>query len=117
MCAAQLVVAVYNFIVQSDAASASEYMVLRNLKFKYNDFLPSLEPVRTTPLALNMVVLVDPREEVFLQVPESPPRHGLVVVATQHSVESLLRNTTILELSEHDLAILGQQRAGSVAVV
>lgn len=77
----------------------------------------SFEALGPSPLALDVVLLVHPREEILFQVPEGPARNGLVVVAAQRAVESLLRHAAVFELGEHDFAVAGQERAGSVAVV
>jgi hypothetical protein len=57
-----------------------------------------LETLRSSPLSLDMILLVNPREEILLQMPERPSRHRLIIIAAQRTIESLLRHSTILEL-------------------
>ncbi|KAI6771274.1 hypothetical protein HG531_008899 [Fusarium graminearum] len=54
-------------------------------------------------------------EEVLLQVVERSAGNGLV--DAKNLAKGLLGDTTVLELGEHHLAVLGQERARSVAVV
>lgn len=78
---------------------------------------PLLEALRPSPLSLNMILLVNPREEILLQMPERPSRNRLIVVPAQQTIESLFGLAAVLELGEHHFAVFGQKWAGCVAVV
>src|SRR4051794_1113309 len=69
----------------------------------------------TTPRALNHGVVVNPGEEVLLQVVEDAT--GLDLIHAEPVVERLLGHAAVLELGEEDLAVLGEEGARGVAIV
>ena len=73
------------------------------------------EALRPSPGALDIVVKVDPGEEVLLEVVEGAA--GLDLVNAKKRVERLLGLAAVRELGEEQLSVLGGDGARSVAVV
>ena len=69
----------------------------------------------SSPGALDQVVVVDPGEEILLQVVECPARDRLV--NAKPFPKGLLGLSAVLELSQEHLAVLYQQRARGVSIV
>jgi hypothetical protein len=84
--------------VEDDSSSTFPLVFhrLSPLHFPPSHFL--LETLRPSPLSLDMILLINPWEEVLLQMPERPSRHRLIIIAAQRTIESLLRHSTIFEL-------------------
>lgn len=89
--------------------------MIRNILYIAFERYPLEPALGSTPVTLDHVVGVHPREEVLLEVPERAT--GLTLVNAEPITEGLLGLTTILELSKEDLAVLGQKWARGVSIV